>query len=460
MAARRSGSGSDEHDQRGIVAVGVRGFKSIHQYQEIEIRPLTVLAGVNSAGKSSILQPLLLMKQTLEAPYDPGPLLLDGPHVSISAMSQILARHPGGEGHVESFTVRITLEGRHPAELAYSRDADGGVKLAGMTGFFVPGQKTPVQVDERGAPDELKRLISPVDHSSSAGYYSFLEEDGDLPYLAVIRDRFLLGVAVALSHVDIVVSPTFGPGTELKNVLARVIHLPAFRGNPARTYPAVGVEERYPGPFPAYTAGVAAAWQNRGETAKLDQLRADLAELRLTADIEARRLDDARVELLVGRLPGTSGGDMVNIADVGFGVSQTLPVVVALLVARPGQLVYLEQPEIHLHPRAQVAFVALLRRAAVRGVRVVVETHSSLLVRGIQTAVAEGGLRTGDVVLHWFTRDDVTGHTKVTTGTLDAAGGFGDWPEDFDEVNLDAEARYLDAAARRDAATHAEAADE
>jgi hypothetical protein len=72
---------------------------------------------------------------------------------------------------------------------------------------------------------------------------------------------------------------------------------------------------------------------------------------------------------------------------------------------------------------------------------------------------AEGGLSTDDVVLHWFTRDDVTGHTKVTTGTLDAAGAFGEWPEDFDEVNLEAEARYLDAAARYlDAAARRDAA--
>ena len=55
---------------------------------------------------------------------------------------------------------------------------------------------------------------------------------------------------------------------------------------------------------------------------------------------------------------------MVNIADVGFGVSQVLPVLVALIVAEPGQLVYLEQPELHLHPRAQVALARVLADAA------------------------------------------------------------------------------------------------
>jgi predicted ATPase len=141
----------------------------------------------------------------------------------------------------------------------------------------------------------------------------------------------------------------------------------------------------------------------------------------------------------------------VNIADVGFGVSQTLPVIVALLAADPGQLVYLEQPEIHLHPRAQVRFARLLKRAVDRGARVVIETHSSLLIRGIQTLTAQGLLKPDDIALHWFTRDENTGHTKVSSAELDETGAYGQWPEDFDDVHLAADSDYLDAAARRSA---------
>lgn len=69
----------------GITAISVRGFKSLYDESRIEIRPLTILAGANNSGKSSIMQPLLLMKQTLEAPYDPGALWLDGHNISFSA---------------------------------------------------------------------------------------------------------------------------------------------------------------------------------------------------------------------------------------------------------------------------------------------------------------------------------------------------------------------------------------
>ena len=144
---------------------------------------------------------------------------------------------------------------------------------------------------------------------------------------------------------------------------------------------------------------------------------------------------------------GQRGGarDLVNIADVGFGLSQALPVVVALLAARPGQIVYVEQPEIHLHPRAQVQLAEVLASAARRGVRVIVETHSALILRSVQTLVAKGRIDSESVLLHWFSRRASDGASEVASTRLDSEGAFGDWPEDFDEVLLNAEKAYLDA---------------
>ena len=117
---------------------------------------------------------------------------------------------------------------------------------------------------------------------------------------------------------------------------------------------------------------------------------------------------------------------------------------VALLAAEPGQLVYVEQPEIHLHPRAQTAMAKILANAAKRGVRVVVETHSDLLILGIQTEVAKGNLPPELVKLHWFQRLK-DGTTRITSADLDEAGTSGGWPEDFSEVRLNAQREFLDA---------------
>ena len=126
-----------------------------------------------------------------------------------------------------------------------------------------------------------------------------------------------------------------------------------------------------------------------------------------------------------------------------------LPVLVALRAARPGQLVYIEQPEIHLHPKAQEALAAVLASAAKRGVRVVVETHSALLLRAVQTLVAKDELDRDLVICHWFKRGE-NGATTITGTDLDEAGAFEkDWPEDFGSTELDAARRYLNAAEPR-----------
>jgi hypothetical protein len=234
----------------------------------------------------------------------------------------------------------------------------------------------------------------------------------------------------------------------LERHTTEAIHLPGLRGNPLRNYPVSAVGARFPGTFEQYAASVIAHWQSERETETLEKLFSDLKTLGLTWKVTAKPINETQVELQVGRLPQAARGgasDLVNIADVGFGVSQTLPVLVALLVARPGQLVYLEQPEIHLHPRAQTALAQVIADAARRGVRVVIETHSELLLLGIRTLVAEGRLPAGDVKLHWFQRSE-DGVTKVTSADLDESGTFGDWPEDFAEVTLSAQGRFLDAA--------------
>lgn len=241
----------------------------------------------------------------------------------------------------------------------------------------------------------------------------------------------------------------FNQGPE-KQAILDIIHLRGLRGNPEREYPVAAFGAQFPGEFERYVAGILAAWKTNRNKAALESIGKDLFELGLTWKVEARAVSETQVEIYVGRMtrPKTGGArDLVSIADVGFGVSQTLPVVVALHVARPGQLVYIEQPEIHLHPRAQVAMAGVLARAAQRGVRVVCETHSAHMLLALQSLVAEKTVDPDMISLQWFTRED--GNTTIRPGRLDPTGAYGDWPEDFTNVILHEEARYLDAAAAR-----------
>ena len=232
--------------------------------------------------------------------------------------------------------------------------------------------------------------------------------------------------------------------------IRKLIHVPAGRGKPERSYPMTAIGSAFPGTFENYVASIVKDWQDSDDY-RLTELGKALEVLGLNWTVRANQLNDVQIELLVGRLPRNSKNEtenLVSIADVGFGLSQVLPVVVALLVAEPGQLVYLEQPEIHLHPRAQAALAGVLADAANRGVRVVIETHSKLLLRRVQSLVAEGKLSPEKLRLHWFSlRDD--GVTEVNSAELDDSGAFGEWPEDFSDVALEEEGRYIDAAESR-----------
>jgi hypothetical protein len=233
----------------------------------------------------------------------------------------------------------------------------------------------------------------------------------------------------------------------VKDILS-FIHVPALRGNPERNYRKATVGPRFPGTFEIYAASLISHWQATDDP-RMNHLDNALERLGLTWKVSSKKIDDVSVEVMVGRLPHKTQSipeDLVSIADVGFGISQTLPVIVALLAAEPGQLVYIEQPEIHLHPRAQMAMARILADAANRGVRVVAETHSSLLLLGIQSLVAEGKLSPDKVKLHWFKRRPEDGVTEVSSANLDEAGAFGDWPEDFSSAEMDADTRYIHAA--------------
>lgn len=235
---------------------------------------------------------------------------------------------------------------------------------------------------------------------------------------------------------------------DLKSDLKSLIYLKGLRGNPQRTYTKTAAEMfSYKGNFESYVATIIYEWQ-RTSSEKFDELILSLSELGLTNDIVVSPADETSFEIKVARIKKTGKNktkkDLVNIVDVGIGVSQVLPVVVALLSAKNGQLVYIEQPEIHLHPKAQVKLAELIAKAAKNGALVVIETHSPLLLLGIQTLIAEGTLPNDLVKLHWFSRDE-NGFTKIDSVDPDKNGAYGKWPVDFCDVEMNLQTRYLNA---------------
>jgi predicted ATPase len=429
----------------GITRIAVTGFKSLATKTDVEIRPLTVLAGANSSGKSSLMQPLLLMKQTLESSVIPaGPFLLSGPYTRYTEAKQFLSR------------IGPEIETRQSMAIDFEISE---ILTAGLT-FATELNATFDVIETRGS-DRVKSTQWKINKDSTSDYLKSI----DSVFKVVLMHKGLKEVSAERHKfyhcIRAYASQSAGPSLQLfglhelheisilNSEIRRLVHIPGLRGDQLRKWLLAEVPSTnmYEGPFESYVPSIIEYWQQTNPliSPSINELNAALKLLGLASSVRTLRLNESEVEMCVPRTFDSGDGDYVNVADVGLAVSTVLPVLVALIQAEPGQLVYIEQPELHLHPKAQVLMAELLTKAANRGVRLVIETHSSLVLRGILTEVAKDKISNDKVILHWFERDNRTGLSTVKHANPDTAGRVGDWPEDFSDVELRSDNDYLDA---------------
>jgi len=389
------------------------------------------------------------MKQTIEKSYDPGPLLLDGPHATFTKIDQMLSKNT----RRKMFSVSIEDEEGVKYKFTYQKDAKTGLKLY-----------------EEKYDDTIRKIIlRPYwSHDMIAKKNPFLadfynrilekekdnvkelkEEEKAKLHLEIKRNRCFLEIKDLIIRQKSGGSIQYGlfNSTRIEGHISGIIHLPALRGNPKRLYPKTAIGLKFPGTFENYTASIITKWKN-SDKEKNQKLIGALDKMGLSKAINTKEVEDTYAEINVSLVSQDKNRPMrsINIADVGFGVSQTLPVIVSLLVAAEGQLVYIEQPEIHLHPKAQYELGGIIVDAANRGVKVVIETHSDILILGIQTLIADGKLDPKDVILHWFSRNP-DGFTEINSSYLNIDGSYNHetWPSDFGSINLYAKSRFLTA---------------
>lgn len=431
---KRNGAPRRRNEAPAISALRLCGYKSFVDESIVAIRPLTVLAGANSSGKSSAIEPLLLLKQTIESGLDPGPLLVDGPNVDVGSGEQILSKYDAKSG---SGRCMLGVELANGALVRNQYILESALTL-GLFATEFGDETARFALPAKGRDAEIRRCLPRGDERWSGRSHNGL---------SVERLRWYLAPAVDKGH---------GPEAFSHDVfravgkaIGQVIHVPAARWLGKRSWPVVAADqEAFPGTFQDYLPSVLLLWRNGGDD-RFAALQRAMCSLGLASWIDVFARDDARLSVKVGRRIEAGVGetlDTVNIADVGTGVGSALVVVAALLVAKPGQTVYIDQPELHLHPRAQVALADILVQAALRGVRAIVETHSELLLLSVQTLVAQRTIQPEQVALHWFRRDPKSGCTSVEVADLDERGTFGDWPADFGDVALSAQSAYLRAA--------------
>ena len=168
----------------GITAIIVKGYKAIADEITMEIAPLTILAGANSSGKSSVMQPLLLMKQTLQATYDPGALLLNGPHVKFTSAKQLFAK--SSKGQVNEFDIGIEINKHAKLICAFTQLDEKPIDLKmielGKTDIVQFTKGRDLIHNEQAANRIVKNIIDNSDYSIEKILLPLTDEKGKTTY--------------------------------------------------------------------------------------------------------------------------------------------------------------------------------------------------------------------------------------------------------------------------------------
>ncbi|HBO3944111.1 TPA: DUF3696 domain-containing protein [Pseudomonas aeruginosa] len=428
-------------------------FKIWRSTGAMRLAPITLLLGTNSSGKSSLIQSLLLIRQTVKGGDPNLDLNLgnsdEGDSVTLGQFKDLLCRHGGESEAIKVNQVGIEFKWNEPGKLEdvaifsarYRQGAGGSAELDYLRlgrdgqGFFVERRRlgvyrlqliterrpvgqspnfrpqrsfafAPAAIASLGAQGELIKDVGPalLDELSKIIYLGPVRRLAQRDYIWAGRMPASIGDDGAKA-VDALIASGVALQATRRRRNRNVRH-----DSEAQPVEQVGREEDLP------------------EEARLFlQTIYWLKVMGLADGLSVRALGgSARYELLI-----ESQGSVSNLKDVGVGVSQVLPVIVSALFAEPGHIVIIEEPESHLHPLAQSLLAELFAQISrERKVQFIVETHSEHLFRRMQTLVAKQEISTAaEAAMYFVERDNQ--HAKLRELEIDEFGRVRNWPEGF-----------------------------
>ncbi len=428
-----------------LTRLNLHNFKA---WREADLRfgRVTGLFGTNSAGKSSILQLLLLLKQTKNA-TDRGLVLdLGGPDemVNLGTFADIV------HGHDEHRRIGWNLDWTLPRSLKINDPLGSPARLL----FEDDCLQTRCEVGMRQArlwPYELSyrfggasfELVPQVD---SARKFKLITDS------ETFRFRRIHGRAWPLPHpvkTHLFPSQTrslyqnagFLGDFELayERLMDSIFYLGPLREYPRREYHWAGSSPHDVGQRGERTvdAILAATAHNQKRSLGYKRWKKTFQEMIAYWLKELGLIDEFRLEniaqgtnLYRAMVKTSSSSVSTALTDVGFGVSQVLPALVLLYYVPEGSTVLMEQPEIHLHPAVQSGLAdVMLKVATTRNVQIVVESHSEHLMRRLQRRVAEDRVPAEQVRLYFIS--SIGGVAQANDLALNRWGEIENWPEQF-----------------------------
>ena len=416
-----------------LTHVMLENFKIWRSTGPIRLAPITLLLGTNSSGKSSLIQSLLLIRQTVKGEDPNLDLNLGNPDaddsVTLGQFKDLLCRHGASNESTSANQVGIEFRWSEQGDAMtstlfsarYNKGSAGSAELAFLR-LGKDGQGFSVQRRKVG----IYRL-SLATQTKSLGQSADFRPQRSFAFSAATFNK--LG-ARAESIKSI--------GPALLDELSRIIYLGPLRRLAQRDYVWAGRMPAHIGDdgAKAVDALIASGVARQLALKRKKELPADaqlfdqtihwLKEMNLADGLSIRALGgSARYALMI-----ENDGQASNLKDVGVGVSQVIPVIVAALFAQPGHIVIVEEPESHLHPLAQRKLAELFAQVSKqRNIQFIVETHSEHLFRRMQTLIAREEVSFTDAAMYFVERDGK--NARLLRLEVDDLGRVKNWPKEF-----------------------------
>ncbi len=431
-----------------LTKLSFTNFKSWPQ-ASVDCGMITGVFGTNSSGKTSLLQFLLLLKQTKDATDRGISLELNGDLVQLGTINDAIHRHDESRSITAGieFLLANDLSLADPSQKRNSTIARGqslnfcseifvqqGAPVARQIAYTLGGMRFGL-APRPGEPTAFELSANTTNHKSTD--FSFKRTLG--------RKWQIPGPIKSYAFPDQAKTYFQNSGflSELEAAyeaqLDSIFYLGPLRQYPQRDYlwarsrPS-DVGQRGEKAIDAIlSATVAGEVRNLKSRAHLRPFQAMIAywlkEMGLIDSFEVAEIAPG-TNRWQARVRTRSGASQVLLTDVGFGVSQVLPVITLLQYVPEGSTVVLEQPEIHLHPLAQAALADVIIQAAThRKVQVILESHSEHLLLRLQRRIAEGAIPASEVRLHFC--DAPQGVSSLTALQVDLYGNILNWPKNF-----------------------------
>ncbi len=429
-----------------LTGLRVQNFKAWKDSGEVRLAPITVFFGANSSGKTSLHQLLLMLKQTAQSPdrlrvLHPGD---DKTLVDLGTVQDLI------HGHDLATSLCFAIEWQ-PREHLEVMDPRTGLLLeaeVAPANGKAPSPYVPRLSYRLGDPASGGLVVQMTPSEQEKGKYDLTAEGYDLVrqpgrVWALPPPIRFYGfpdeARVYFQNTDFVADLALS----LERLLGALHYVGPLREYPRRSYTCSGEQPDHVGTRGDRAVEALLAASERRFNLRPKQKRDSFPELvaRYLLDMglvdrfRTQRIAEHRKEYEV--LVQTTGSrHEVNLTDVGFGVSQVLPVLVECFYVPPGSTILFEQPEIHLHPSVQSALADLFvnaikfREGGVhRDIQIIVESHSEHFLRRLQRRIAEGELDRDTAALY-FCEPGPDG-ARLRALDVDPFGRISNWPTGF-----------------------------